>query len=254
MLGDTGTWKHHLARLVDEEKEISSGIDRLEELLDHDRAWARFFARRGEILEEARTQECDPFRLDGWGAFVAEAYALAERSGLPEGAERAAERVLEYDRRWRTVESFFEGAREHGERWDALQEETQRRARRAPELSIVDLPEYGPLSEFARGVRETGTAIRDDEEPYRHQLDRAPEGRNGFASALERLEGHVPLDRFVTVMDRLAETKRSAQRRSVLPFQDHAYNEAIGEARSLARESALEGRGPAPAAGRTRPA
>ena len=41
-------------------------------------------------------------------------------------------------------------------------------------------------------------------------------------------------------MDRLADTKRSAQERSILPFQDDAYNEAIGEARSLARESALE--------------
>ena len=41
-------------------------------------------------------------------------------------------------------------------------------------------------------------------------------------------------------MDRLAETKRSAQGRSILPFQDDACNEAIGEARRLARESALE--------------
>ena len=240
MFGDTGTWKHHLARLVDEAKEISGGIARLEELLGHDRAWEQFFDMRGEILAEAGTRKCDPFRLDGWEAFVAEAQALAERSGLPEGAERAAERVLEYDRAWRTVESFFEGAREHGKRWDALQDETKRRGRRDPEFSIVDLPEYGPLSEFARGVRETGTAIRDDEESYRHQLDRAPEGRNGFASALERLEAHVPLDRFVAVMDRLAETKRSAQGRSILPFQDDACNEVIGGARRLARESALE--------------
>ena len=240
MRGDTGTWEHHLARLVDEAKEISSGIARLEKLLGHDRAWARFLARRREILEEARTRKCDPFHLERWGAFVAEARALAERSGLPEGAKRAAERVLEYDRRWRTVESFFKGAREHGERWDALREETERRARRDPELSIVDLPEYGPLSKFARGVRETGTAIRDDEESYRHQLGRAPDGRKGFASALERLEAHVPLDRFVAVMDRLADTKRSAQRRGILPFQDDACSEAIGEARRLARQSALE--------------
>ena len=41
-------------------------------------------------------------------------------------------------------------------------------------------------------------------------------------------------------MDRLADTKRSAQERSILPFQDDAYNEAIGEAKSLARESELE--------------
>ena len=156
------------------------------------------------------------------------------------GAERAAELVLEYDRRWRTVESFFERAREHRERWDALQEETERRVRRDPEFSIVDLPEYGPLSEFAPGVRETGTVIHDDEESYGHQLDRAPDGRKGLESALERLKGHVLLDRFVAVMDRLAETKRSAQGRSILPFQDDAYNEAIGEAKSLARESALE--------------
>ena len=240
MLGDTGTWQPHLDRLGDEEKEISSAIDRLEELRGHDRAWAQFFDMRGTVLEEARTRDRDPFQLEGWGAFVAEARALAERSGLPEGAERAAERVLEYDRRWQTVESFFEDAREHGERWDALQEETERRVRREPEFSIVDLPEYGPLSEFARGVRETGTAIRNDEEAYRHQLDRAPDGRNRLASALERLEAHVPLDRFVAVMDRLTDTKRSAQGRSILPFQDDAYNEAIGEARSLARESALE--------------
>ena len=240
MRDDPGTWRPHLDRLSDEAKGISSGIGRLEELRGHDRAWARFFAMRGTIVEEARTRSRYPFHLGGWGAFVAEARALAERSGLPEGAERAAERVLEYDRRWQTVESFFERAREHGERWDDLQEETGRRARQDPEFSIVDLPEYGPLSEFARGVRETGTAIRDDEESYRHQLDRAPGGKNKFAPALERLEGHVPLDRFVAVMARLADTKRSAQGRSILPFQDDAYNETIGEAKSLARESALE--------------
>ena len=240
MRDDPGTWQPHLDRLSDEAKGISSGIGRLEELRGHDRAWARFFAMRGTIVEEARTRSRYPFHLGGWGAFVAEARALAERSGLLEGAERAAERVLEYDRRWRTVESFFERAREHGERWDALQEETERRVRRDPEFSIVDLPEYGPLSEFARGVRETGTAIRDNEESYRHQLDRARDGRKGFASALKRLEGHVSLDRFVAVMDRLAETKRSAQGRSILPFQDDAYNEAIGEAKSLAQESELE--------------
>ena len=202
----------------------------LEELQGHDRAWARFFALRGTILEESRTRSRDPYDLGGWGAFAAEARALAERPGLPEGAARAAERVLEYDRRWRTVEGFFESAREHGERWDALQEETKRRARRDPEFSIVDLPEYGPLSEFARGVRETGTAIRDDEETYRHRLDRA----------LERLEGHVPLDRFAAVMDWLADTKRSARERGIPLVHDDAYNEAIEEAGSLAKESELE--------------
>ena len=240
MRDDPGTWQPHLDRLGDEAKGISSVIDRLEELQGHDRAWARFFALRGTILEESRTRSRDAYDLGGWGAFVAEARALAERPGLPEGAARAAERVLEYDRRCRTVEGFFESAREHGERWDALQEETKRRARRDPEFSIVDLPEYGPLSEFARGVRETGTAIRGDEETYRHRLDHAPDGRERFASALRRLERHVPLDRFVAVMDRLADTKRSARERGIPLVHDDAYNEAIGEAGRVAKQRELE--------------
>ena len=76
MHDDPDTWQPHLDRLDDEAKGISSGIGRLKELRGHDRVWARFFVKRGTILEEARTRSREPFHLGGWGAFVAEARAL----------------------------------------------------------------------------------------------------------------------------------------------------------------------------------
>ena len=192
------------------------------------------------IVEEASARNTIPFQVEGWDAFVDEARALADRPGLPKAAAEGAERAQEYDRRCRAVETFFAGAREHRERWDALREETERRVRQDPAFSIADLPGYRPLAGLARDLRETGQAIRDDEQIYRAHLDRIPDGRRTLESALERLKSHDLLDRFVDAMDRIGETKRGAEARGILPFQDDGHCKAIAEAERLAEERELE--------------
>ena len=226
--------------LEDEAAGIAADVDRLEQLRGHDQAWARWFAMRQSIMADARSRNTIPFHVESWDAFVDEARALGTRPGLPEAAAEGVERVLEYDRTCRVVEGFFAGARDHRERWDALQEETARRVQEDPAFSIVDLPDYRPLSSFARDLRETGQAIRDDEAAYRPHLDRTPDGRRTFASAMERLGRHHLPDRFVDVMDRIEETKRGARERGILPFQYGGYRKAIAEAERLAEERELE--------------
>ena len=137
------------------------------------------------------------------------------------------------------MEAFFAGAREHRERWDALRREVERRASEDPALSITDLPGYRPLAELARGLRETGRAIGGDG-TYRPHLDLVPGGRRTLESAMERLGQHDLPDRFVETMDRIAEAKRDARERGVLPFQDGGYLGAIAGAERLAGERGLE--------------
>ena len=222
-----------------EAEDVAADIFRLEALRGHDEAWARWFAMSEAVVEEASARNVLAYQAEGWDAFVEEASALAARPGLPEAAAEGAGRALDYDRRRRTVEAFFSGAREHRERWDALRREAERRGSEDPALSITDLPGYRPLAELARGLRETGRAI-GGEETYRPHLDLAPGGRQRLASAMERLEEHDLPDRFVETMDRIAEAKRDAQTRGVLPFQDGGYLGAIAAAERLAGERGLE--------------
>ncbi len=223
---------------------VAADILRLEELLGHDEAWARWFAMRRLIVEEAQARNTIPFCVAGWDAFVDRARALAGRPGLPVAAAEGAERTLQYDRDRReersTVEGFLQGAKEYRESWDLLREETGRQVRENPEFSITDLPGYRPLAVLARDLRETGRAIRDDEETYRPHLDRIPDSRKTLASALERLDRHRLLDRFVSTMGRIEETKRGARERGMLPFQDDGYRHAIADAKRLAEERELE--------------
>ncbi len=244
MLDDPGTWRPHLDRLEDEARQIAHAVDRLGDLRGHDRAWARMFEMRRAIWEQAKAGNGIAFYLASWEAFVEEARDLAQREGLPRAAAQAAERVLDYDRECRkgraAVEGFFEHATEHRKRWDALREETRRRAGQDPDVSIADLAGYRPLSKFAREVRRTGERIRRSPKTYGPHLDRVRDGGERLASALELLERHRPLDRFVEVMGRLEATARGAVGREVLPFHDDAHGAAIAEAVRLAREPDLE--------------
>ena len=163
---------------------------------------------RRSIVDQVKAGDGIAFYLTGWAAFAEEARSLAQRKGLPEGAAEAAKRVLDYDRSCRAVESFFKGAEQHRERWDALQEETERRAQQNPDVSIVDLPDYAPLSDTERGLRETGKAILENDQTYGPLLDRIPEGRERIGSSLNRLERHGLLDEFVDTMGRLGDTER----------------------------------------------
>ena len=219
--------------------DIAADIFRLEALRGHDEAWARWFAMSEAVVEEALARNVLAHQAEGWDAFVEEARALAARPGLPEAAAEGAGRALDYDRRRRTVESFFAGAREHRERWDALRREAERRASEDPALSITDLPGYRPLAELARGLRETGRAIGGDA-AYRPHLDLVPGGRRTLESEMERLGQHDLPDRFVETMDRIAEAKRNARERGVLPFQDGLYLGAVAGAERLAGERGLE--------------
>ncbi len=228
----------------DEAEGVAADILRLEELLGHDEAWARWFAMRRPIVEEARARNTIPFYVEGWDAFVDRARALAARPGLPGAAAEGAERALQYDRDRRkeriTVEGFLEGVEEHRRWWDALQGERTRRARHDPDVLIADLPGYRPLSDFPGKLRGTGRNILKNEEVYGPHLDRIPDSRERLASALERLNGHRLLDRFVSTMGRIEETKRGASERGMLPFQDDGYRHAIADAKRLAEERELE--------------
>ena len=139
-----------------------------------------------------------------------------------------------------TVDRFLEGAGEHRQRWDALQQETARRTRRDPDFSIVDLPGYRPLSDFPGKLRGTGRRILRNEDTYGPHLDRIPDARETLASALERLRRHRLLDRFVSVTGRIEETRRGAIARGISPVDDEGYGRAIARAERLAKEDGLE--------------
>ena len=215
-------------------------MDRLDKLLGLDGAWTDLLDTRRSIADEARALGCEAFDLDRWDAFVDAARALAEWPDAPAAAVEAARRVLEYDERCRTVRDFSEGVREHGERRGALEQEAGRKRGEAPDISVVDLPDYAPLSAFARELVEAGEAIRDDEETYGPHLDRLPGGREGFAAALEGLDWHGPLDRFVDVEKRIADVRESARDRGILAFHAPGYGAAMDDARDLAGDRALE--------------
>ena len=241
---DRDAWRPHLDRLKDEAKEIAASVDRLDDLRGHDVAWAKFFDARRTILETARAGTRIAFYVEGWAAFVDEARALARRKGLPDAAREAAKRVLDHDRACRNartaIEKFLNGGQGHGERWNALRDEAARRAQREPDTSIVDLPGYRPLSDSERRLRKTGQAILNDRENYGPHLDRIAESKGNIAAALERLERHDLLDRYVEAMNRIEETTQGARDRGIPPFEDDVYRQAVDEAKRLAEKQELE--------------
>ena len=239
-------WRPHLDRLEEENDAIAAAIGELAAFRDRDRAWESLAAARLEVLKQARAEGVPPFYLEGWGAFVAEAEAFSERKELPEAAAALAERILKYDCECReargAVVGFLLDARRHGRQWRDLRREAERRRREEddPNLSMAELPGYGPLSETARALRKTGEAIRDDRKTYAIHLDRVPNARARIRAGLERLKAHDPLDRFVGVKSRLAKARASAEARGMLPFHDPGHGRVVAEAGRLAKERALE--------------
>ena len=244
MLDDPGTWQPHLDSLKDEAAEIGKAVDRFAALRDHDAAWAGLSEIHNSILEEAGRRNCLPFDLEGWGAVVDTARTLSETPGVPDGAERAAKRVLDHDSACRgaraDIETFLDGAARHGEFWDALRRGAERSAGPGGEIPTIDLPAYRPLEASERPLRETGQAILRDEARYGPHLARIPDGPETVRQALGRLDAHALLDRCAEVSETLARTERDAVGRGVALSVDAACRKARREARGLAGRDDLE--------------
>ena len=253
VLEDHAGWSARAAALAERwramggdaaDKAADAAVLRLDELRGHDAAWARWFAISESIVERALARNALAFHVEGWDAFADESRTLAARPGLPEAAAEGTARALDYDRRQRNaraaVDGFLESAGEHRRWWDALQEETRRRVRRDPNLSIVDLPGYRPLSDDERRALRTGRRILRNEQIYGPHLDRMGDARETLAAALDRLNRHRLLDRFVSVTGRIGETRRNALAHGISPVDDAGYSGAIRRAERLAEEDGLE--------------
>ena len=244
MQDDHGTWQPHLAGLKKEAAEIGKAVERFDALREHDATWAHLSEIHNSILEEAGARDRDPFDLEGWGAVVDTARALAETPGVPDGAERAAKRVLDHDSACREaradIETFLDGAARHGEFWDALRREAERSADPGGEIPTIDLPAYRPLEASERPLRETGQAILDDEARYEPHLARIPDGRETVAGALDRLDAHALMDRCADALEELARTERDAVGRGIALSGDAACGKARREVRGLAGRDDLE--------------
>ena len=244
MREDSDAWQPHLDRLTDEAGKIAAAVERFDQLGDHDLAWAHVFEMRLTMVERQKAESVIAFYLPGWKELVEEAGALGRREGLPDQARNMVERVLEYDRRLgkerATVDGFLEDAEEHGQRREALEEEARRHARQDPDFLVTDLPGYRSLPHIPEKLLTAGRTIRKDEDIYGPHLDRIPDGREKLAAALKRMERHRLLNRFVSVMDRIEETKPGAVAQGISPVGDEGYDEAIAEAERLAREPELE--------------
>ena len=169
-------WRPHLDRRGADAAALPASLDRFAELAGHDAVWARLHARRRAL--EARAGSGLAFHVAGWEAFVAEVRSFAERSGLAQTAAAFAAGVLEEDRQCRErraeIDGFFEDARRHDRDWRALDDERSRLGRRGRDMPLSDLPGYAGLSERARTLRRTGSAIAKDEAAYGPHLDRVP--------------------------------------------------------------------------------
>ena len=241
---DPDTWQPHLDRLKDEAGKIAAAVNWLAQLGDHDLAWARVFQKRLTMAERQKAGNVIAFYLPDWEELVEETRTLGRREGLPDQARKMVQRVLEYDSERSAeraaVDGFLKDAEEHGQHWDALEEEAKRRARQNPDFLVTGLPGYRSLSDFPEKLRATEKAIRKDEDIYRPHLDRIPHGRETLAAALERMERHRLLDRFVLVKAQIEETKHSALAQGISPVDDEGYGKAIARAEHLAREPDLE--------------
>ena len=238
------TWQPHLDRMKNEAGEIGAAVDRLDELGDHDLAWAGVFRKRLAMAEREKAGTVIAFYLPGWEELVEAARALGEREGLPDQAGEMAQRVLDYDRERSaeraTVDGFLEDAREHAQYWDTLQEEAKQRARQDSDFLVTDLPGYRSLTDFSVKLPATGRSIHKNEDTYAPHLDRIPGGREALTAALKRMGSHHLLDRFVSVMNRIEETKPSALAQGISPVGDEGYDKSIARAERLAKEPDLE--------------
>ena len=253
MRKDTDTWQPHLDRLKDEAGKIAAAAERFDQLGDHDLAWAQVFQKRLTMTDREKAGSIISFYQQGWKELVEEARAFGRQQGLPDQARGLVEWVLEYDRRLgkerATVIGFLKDAEEHRQHRDALEEEAKRRARQDPEFLVTDLPGYRSLPDIPKKLLTAGRKIHKDEDTYAPHLDQIPDaphldqipdGRQKLAAALERMERYRLLDRFVSVMDRIEETKPSALAQGISPVGDEGYDQAIARADRLVRESNLE--------------
>ena len=241
---DPDTWQPHLDRLKDEAGKIAAAVERFDQLGDHDLAWARVFQERLTMAEREKAGTVISFYQQGWKELVEEARSLGQRKGLPDQARGLVERVLGYDRRLgkerATVDGFLEDAEKHRQRRDALEEEAKRRARQDPDFLVTDLPGYRSLPDIPKKLLTAGRKIHKNEDTYAPHLDQVPDGRQKLAAALEWMERHRLLDRFVSVMDRIEETKLSPVTQGISPVGDEGYDQAIARAERLKREADLE--------------
>lgn len=244
MLDDPGTWQPHLERLHEEAVETAEAVRRLADLSGQDKAWAELAATRRNVLEQAKENNCMPFHLRGWQAFVNGARRVAEWLGMADAAVKLAVRVLDYDRECRAaraaVESFFEDAREHGKRWKALREEARQRTRQGHATSLADLDDYRSLADFARRLQETGKTLGEDDKRYKGHLERIRNGPARLQSELDRLKRHGPFDRFASAMERLEDARERARTPGTLAFHDNGYPGAIDELEQLKQEPGLD--------------
>ena len=244
MRDDPGTWQPHLDALEAEAAAIGTAINRFEALRGHDAAWAELVEAHGAMLEEAAAQNRMPFDLEGWGALVDKARALAETPDIPDGAERAARRVLEDDRSWgaaRTeIDRFLDAAKPHGEYWDALRRVAEPGAGAGEAVPVIDLPSYRPLRPPERALRDTGRAILDDEARYGLHLDRIADGRETVAGALHRLDAHALADRCAGALEELERTERAAVGQGIALSGDAACRNAQRQARRLVERDDME--------------
>ena len=243
MAADPDAWRPHLNRRGADAAAFPAALDGFAELAGHDAVWARLHARRRVLQERAGGGLA--FHVRGWEAFVAEVRAFADRSGLAQAAAAFAAGVLDEDRLCRErraeIDGFFEEARGHERDWRALEGERSRLGRPGRDMPLSDLPGYAGLSERARTLRRTGSAIAEDEAAYGPHLDRVRDGRKRLASELERLKNrHGPLDEFVRIMKRLDKTRSEAETKGLLPFHHAAHGEAIAEAGELEKDRELE--------------
>ena len=247
----TARWRAHPdarqsgpGRPEDEAARIAADVDRLEQLRGHDEAWALLYEKRRTMLEREKVGSVIAFYRPGWKELVGEAHALGRRKGLPDEARNLAQWVRDHDsgrRAERTaVHRFLAAAEKHRRFWDSLLRAVEPRARRDPEVSIVDLPGYRPLSKRERTALVTGRRIYRKEDTYGPHLDRIPDARETLDAALERLNRHLLLDRFVSVTDRIGETKHNALNSGIAPVHDEGYGGAIRRAELLADEEGLE--------------
>ena len=237
--GDPATWQPHLDALKDEAAAIGKAVEWFETLKRHDAAWAELSEGYNSHLEEAGRRDCLPFDLEGWDGLVDMARVITNTKDVPDGAKRAAKRVLDEDRSCREeradIEAFRDGAKRHGEFWDALRAEAEWR-----DIPTIDLPAYRPLEPPERALRETGRAILDDMARYGPHLVRIPDGPETVAGALDRLDEHALHDRCADALEELAGTERDAVGRGIGLSADAECRKARREVRRLAGEDGLD--------------
>ena len=240
-----GAWRPHLDRLEEENSAIAAAIGALAACRERDKAWDSLAAARQEVLDRAKDEGVQPFYLDGWGAFVAEAEAFSERKDLPEAATTLAGRILDHDRECREARAalagFLDGAREHQRRWDILKGQYRERRRRRPDLSITDQEGYKPLSGFAKTLTETAEPFLGERSRRRHGFDfnGVWDGGACIAAELERLRRHEPLDGFRDVMDRLSTVRDEAEAGNVLAFHHDGWAGLVEDAEELNEDETL---------------